>query len=95
MGVPLKFDEFMDCAEHGGGGGGAHVRLEGEKLMSWVGKPPLLGPTSVAVPEKVKLPASAGNEPVIVSLKVPESDATKSISPVSGKPVATGETSMV
>jgi hypothetical protein len=49
---------------------------------------------SVAVPEKVKLPASAGNEPVTVSVNVPESGAVKGIDPVRGSPLDPGATSM-
>jgi hypothetical protein len=49
---------------------------------------------SVAVPEKVKLPASAGNDPVTVSVNMPESGAVKGIDPLTGSPLEPGATSI-
>lgn len=48
MGVPLKFDELVDVAVQGGGGGVVQFMLSGEKtiLIS-------LCPTKVAEPERV------------------------------------------
>ena len=90
----MKLDELVDWAEQGGGGGGRHVSFEGEKMMGWAMKSPLLGPESKAEPEKVKLPARAGNEPVRVSLKEVD-EGTNEIEPVRGNPLAAGETSIL
>jgi hypothetical protein len=47
-----------------------------------------------AVPEKLKFPLKAGNEPVTVLLKVVEV-AVNGMDPVIGKPLAYGELSSV
>jgi hypothetical protein len=78
MGVPLKFDEFVDCAVQGGGGGAPQVRLAGEKLMG------VEDPSSVAVPEKLTVPFKAGNEPMMVSLNVSDLPVLKGIELVIG-----------
>ena len=78
MGVPLKFDAFVDCAVQGGGGGAPQVRLVGEKLMG------AADPSSVAAPEKVTLPFKAGNEPVMVSLNVSDLPVLKGMELVMG-----------
>ena len=93
IGVPLKFDELVDCVAQGGGGGAPQVRFSGEKFMLTVLMSPLY-PGIEAVPEKLKLPLNAGNEPVTVPLNV-EDIAVKGIEPVIGKPLAYGELSIV
>lgn len=95
MGAPLKFELFADCAEQGGGGSGAQVRLEGKKSMLMVEGLSLVStPVNVAAPENVKLPTSVGNEPVTVSVNVPESGTVKGIDPTRGSPLEPGETSI-
>ena len=94
--MPLKFESLIDWAEQGRGGGGPQVRVDGEKLMLMVEDVSFFGlpANNVAVPEKVKLPASAGNEPVTVSVNVPESAAVKGIDPLTGSPLEPGATSI-
>ncbi|WP_263366382.1 hypothetical protein [Edaphobacter bradus] len=92
IGVPLKFDVMVDCAEQDGGGGTPQVRFIGETLMLIVSVEPLY-PADPAVPEKLKLPLSAGKEPVTVLLNVVEV-AVKGIEPMIGKPLAYGELSI-
>ena len=93
--MPLKFELFADCTEQAGGGTGPQVRFEGEKLMFIVEGSSFekIG-ISEAVPENVKLPTSVGNEPVMVSVNVPESGTVNGIDPVMGSPVEPGETSI-
>jgi hypothetical protein len=93
MGVPLKFDAIADSVVQGGGGGTPQLRLLGEKWMLTVLTSPLY-PGIVAVPEKVKLPFKAANEPVTVPLNVVEV-AVNGIEPVTGNPLAYGELSIV
>jgi hypothetical protein len=88
----LKFDEFVDCAEHGGGDGALQVRFVGEKLIL-IAEPPPLGPGVEAMPEKEKLPLKAGNEPVTVPLNVVEL-GVNGIEPMIGKPLEFGELSI-
>jgi hypothetical protein len=90
MDVPLKFDEFVDSAEQGGGGGAGQVRLVGEKLISIV-----LNPTKEAVPENVKVSLNVGNEPLTVSPNFPFEGAVKVIECSIGKPAEPGVTSIV
>ena len=95
MGVPLKFESLIDWAEQGRGGGGLQVSVEGEKLMFVKkGSPLEFAADSEAVPENVKLSASVGNEPVTVSVNVPESGAVRGIDPLTGSPLEPGATSI-
>ena len=91
IGVPLKLDTMLVCAEQGGGGGGAHVRLDGEMLTE-LNEP--LYPGNVVLPENEKLPFKSGNEPVTIWLNALEL-AVKGIDPVIGKPLELGELSNV
>jgi hypothetical protein len=65
--------------EQAGGGGVPELTVDGEKLMFMVEEVSSFGlpADSVAVPESVKMPASAGNEPVTVLVNVPEAGASK------------------
>ena len=93
--MPLKFELFADCIEQAGVGDGPQVRVEGEKLMFIVEGSAFekIG-ISDAVPENVKLPTSVGNEPVTVSVNVPEAGAVNGIDAIRGSPLETGETSI-
>jgi hypothetical protein len=73
IGVPLKFEEFVDCAVHGGGGA-EQFRLLGEKLIGIV-----FNPTKVADPENVVEHVRGPSGWVSVVLKVPFPGATKEI----------------
>jgi hypothetical protein len=95
IGVPLKFEAFTDCAEQGGGGGGVHVRLEGENVITpYAGYSLPFPPVSWTVPENAKLPSSAGNEAVTVLLNVPDAGAVNGIEPMIGNPLEPGEASI-
>jgi hypothetical protein len=89
MGVPLKFDEFVDCAVQLCAGGVPQVMLIGE---NWMLTP--LCPDIAAVPEKLKLPFNAGNEPMTVPVNVAEL-AVNGMEPAMGRPAANGELSIV
>ena len=69
-------------------GAASQVRVEGEKLMFIVEGSAFekIG-ISEAVPENVKLPTSAGNEPVTVSVNVPEPGAVNGIDAMRGNPL--------
>ncbi len=66
--VPLKFDELVAVATHGGGVTEGQVELLGEKLMSTI-EPELV---NVADPVKVQVPVSGapGHIPDAVSVAV-------------------------
>ncbi len=80
MEVPLKFDALPDIAEQVGGGGAPQVRLVGDISM-WI----VFHPAREAVPEKLKLPFKAGNEPHTALSKVLEA-AVKGKEPMIGAP---------
>jgi hypothetical protein len=66
-GVPLKFDELVAVATHGGGGDGVEqLRVLGEKVISW-------GPLSptVTVPDTETLPVKAPTLVVTLPVKLP------------------------
>jgi hypothetical protein len=76
-------------------GAGPQVSVEGEKLMFVVEGSAFekIG-ISEAVPENVKLPTSVGNEPVTVSVNVPEAGAVNGTDAARGNPLEPGETSI-
>ena len=78
--IPLKFDPSLDIAAQASGGVGPQVKLEGEISIGIV-----FHPARVAVPEKLKVPFKAGNEPHTEVSKVLEL-AVKGRNPVIGEP---------
>lgn len=78
--VPLKFEELVALAWHGGGGGGpGQVKPEGEKLMLNVFVSPVVWSTNVAVPDGEKgPPVNVENdcEPELFE-KLPEAELEK------------------
>jgi hypothetical protein len=80
MEVPLKFDALADIPAQTGGGVAPQLMLAGETSMGIV-----FHPAREAVPEKLKLPFKAGNEPHTAVSKVLET-AVKGKQPVIGDP---------
>ena len=70
------------------------VTLEGEKLIGMVMGSLVAGLASEAMPEKETVPLIAGNEPVTVSLNMPEPGAVKESEPVTGNPLVPDEFSI-